>query len=419
MKISENAKKAIYIGTICSFAYFAVYITRNALSAATPQMLAAGYTEAYIGSVSSLFFVFYAFGQLINGLIGDRMKAKWMISGGLLFAAVANGLFPYLGKMPNLALIVFAMSGFFLAMIYAPMVKVTAENTEPIHAVRCSLGHTFASFFGSPVAGLLATFCIWQNVFVVSSASMVIMAVIVVAVFVYMERVGMVRYGQYTRPAPSEKEVSEAKLSARFGATVKQLYRLQIVKFSLVSILTGIVRTSVVFWLPTYIVQYLSYSETQGTTIFTVCSLVMSLTTFIAIFVYGRLKRDMNKTVLVMFVASAAFFLLTYLVAQPILNVSFLVLAIMAANGAATILWSCYCPSLRDTGLVSSVTGYLDFLSYMAAAIANVIFANAVTAIGWGNLLLVWLALSIVGVFIGLPYKGMSHLVKPKKSENP
>ena len=81
------------------------------------------------------------------------------------------------------------------------------------------------------------------------------------------------------------------------------------------------------------------------------------------------------------------------------------VLAIMAANGAATILFSCYCPSLRDTGLVSSATGYLDFLSYMAAAIANVIIANAVTSIGWGNLLLVWLALGVVGIFIGLPYK--------------
>ena len=405
MKISENAKKAIYIGTICSFAYFAVYITRNALSAAAPQMLAAGYTEAYIGSVSSLFFVFYAIGQLINGCIGDRIKAKWMISGGLLLAAVANGVFPYLVKTPNLAMIVYAMSGFFLAMIYAPMVKVTAENTEPIHAVRCSLGHAFASFFGSPVAGLLATFLVFQSVFVVSSASMVVMAVAVIVTFIYMEKCGMVRYGQYTRPAPSEQEEEKPKAAARFGAAVKQLYRLQIVKFSLVSILTGIVRTSVVFWLPTYIVQYLSYSETEGTTIFTVCTLVMSLTTFIAIYVYGRLNRDMNKTVLVMFVATAVFFFLTYLVAQPILNITFLVLAIMAANGAATILFSCYCPSLRDTGLVSSATGYLDFLSYMAAAIANVIFANAVTSIGWGNLLLVWLALGVVGIFIGLPYK--------------
>ncbi len=392
MKISTSAKKAIYLGTLCSISYFAVYIARNALSAATPQMLAAGYTESYIGSVSSLFFVFYAVGQLINGWIGDKIKAKWMISGGLLFAAVANGVFPFLGAYPTLAMLIFSLSGFFLSMIYGPMTKVVTENTEQIHAVRCSIGYTFASFFGSPAAGILASLFVWQSVFTVSSAAMALMAALVVAFFFVFERRGVVRYGQY-------------QPKAKGTGNLKQLFQMEIVKYSLVSILTGIVRTSVVFWLPTYIAQYLSFSETQATAIFTVCTLVISFTTFIAIFVYDRFGRNMNKTLLLMFVLSAIFFLLTYLVAVPILNIIFIVLAIMASNGAATMLWSCYCVSLRETGMVSSVTGYLDFLSYMAAAAANLIFANAVSAIGWGNLLLVWLGLAGAGILVALPYK--------------
>ena len=68
------------------------------------------------------------------------------------------------------------------------------------------------------------------------------------------------------------------------------------------------------------------------------------------------------------------------------------------------MLWSRYCPSLRDTGMVSSATGFLDFLSYMAAAAANLIFASAASTIGWGNLILVWLGLMIVGVLLMLPY---------------
>ena len=89
---------------------------------------------------------------------------------------------------------------------------------------------------------------------------------------------------------------------------------------------------------------------------------------------------------------------------RDILNIIFIVLAIMSSNGAATMLWSRYCPSLRDTGMVSSATGFLDFLSYMAAAAANLIFANAATAIGWSNLILVWLGLMIFGIIIALPY---------------
>ena len=77
----------------------------------------------------------------------------------------------------------------------------------------------------------------------------------------------------------------------------------------------------------------------------------------------------------------------------------------MSSNGAASMLWSRYCPSLRDTGMVSTATGFLDFVSYSAAAAANLIFANAVTDIGWGNLILVWMGLMIVGVVVSLPYK--------------
>ena len=51
-----------------------------------------------------------------------------------------------------------------------------------------------------------------------------------------------------------------------------------------------------------------------------------------------------------------------------------------------------------------SVTGFLDFISYMGAASANLLFANAVTKIGWSNLILVWLGLMVVGVIIALPY---------------
>ena len=106
-----------------------------------------------------------------------------------------------------------------------------------------------------------------------------------------------------------------------------------------------------------------------------------------------------------MFTSSAIGFALTYFVSHPVFNIIFIVLAIMSSNGAACMLWSRYCPSLRDTGMVSSATGYLDFLSYMAAAASNVIFANAAASLGWGKLILIWLALMVLGLIISLPYK--------------
>lgn len=391
MKLSPKARIAVLIGSLCSVSYFAVYIARNALSAVTPQMVENGYTEEYIGRISALYLVFYAFGQLINGAIGDKIKARWMISTGLLGAGICNFLFSYVVGIAWAAMAIYAVSGIFLSMIYGPMTKVVSENTEPIHATRCTLGYTFSSLFGTPAAGFLASLLAWQSVFAAASSVLVTMAIVSFFVFAAFERRGIVKYGQYK---PKEKGAKN----------IAVLFEHNIVKFAFISIITGVVRTSVVFWLPTYIAQYLQFSAKDSARIFTVASFIISLTTFIAVFIYEKLGHNMNKTILLMFSSAVLFFTLTYFFPAPSFNIVFIVLAIMSSNGAACMLWTRYCPSLRDTGMVSSVAGFLDFLSYTSAALANLIFANAATTIGWGNLILVWLALMVFGVILALPY---------------
>ncbi len=389
-KLSKEATNAILLGAMCSIAYFAVYIARNILSAVTPQMLDNGFREEYIGGVSSVYFVTYAVGQLINGAIGNKISAKWMIGLGLFGAGASNIVFSLVTANEVAAYIAYGATGYFLSMIYAPMAKLVAENTKHIYAVRCSVGYTFASFFGSPAAGILASFLVWQSVFTASSVALFGMSIVCFAVFTVFERCNVIS----PRISGKEKESTQS---------AKVLFKHQIVKFSLLSILTGVVRTSVVFWLPTYINQHLKFTDTQSAKIFTVATLVISVTAFIAIFIYERLGRNMNLSVFLMLASSTVFFLLTYFVSFPIINIIFIILAIMSSNAASSILWSVYCPSLRDTGLVSGATGFLDFLSYMAAALANFVFANAATYIGWGNLILVWAALVFIGVIVFLP----------------
>ena len=110
----------------------------------------------------------------------------------------------------------------------------------------------------------------------------------------------------------------------------------------------------------------------------------------------------MNRMLIVMFAFSAVSFGMMYAVPNIIVNVLFLFLAVLTANGASSVLWNAYCPSLKDTGMVSTATGYLDFLSYAAAALANQLFANAVTQIGWKNLILIWFGIMMAGVLISL-----------------
>ncbi|MBQ8566292.1 MAG: MFS transporter [Clostridia bacterium] len=400
MKITKEAKNAIMIGGLCSASYLAVYFARNILSAVTPKIVNGDEAMVeYIGVVSSLYFIFYAVGQLINGIIGDKIKAKYMISFGLLLAGATNIVFPYIFHIQNVAKFLYAMTGFFLSMIYAPMTKVVAENTNPIHTVRCSLGYELAALLGSPFAGLVASFLVWQSVFFVGSIALFVMAGLCMIFFIYFERKGIVTYGKYV------PTYTQSTQNHSFFSKINILIKHRIIIFSLISIITGVIRTTVVFWLPTYFSQYLGYSQDEAPVIFSVATLLISFSAFIAVFVYERLHRNMDLTILIMFTASALFFLGVYFLKNPVINIIFIVLAVIASNCCASMLWSRYCPSLRDTGMVSSATGYLDFLSYMAAAASSTIFANSVSTIGWGNLILIWMGLMVFGIFIMIPYK--------------
>lgn len=394
MKLSSGAKKAFLIGGLCSISYLAVYVAKGALSAATPQITQAGaFTTEQIGTLSSVFFTVYAIGQLINGSIGDKIKAKYMISFGLILASIGFLVLPLFAGSPNYAYIAYGSTGFFLAMIYGPMTKVVAENTEPIYATRCSIGYTIASFLGSPGAGILAAFLAWQWVFRGAGVVLLAMGAACLVAFSAMERRGIVKYGQFTRKKSTG------------GGGIKVLLKRQIVKFTFVSILTGVVRTSVVFWMPTYIAEHLHFTPETAALIFTITSFIFSFSAIISIVIYEWLKRNMDLTVLIGFVASAAFFLLVYFVPDPIVNVTCMTIAILANNISASMLWSRYCPSLYDTGMVSTATGFLDACSYLAASVSSKLFANAAGIIGWSNLILVWLGLMTCGILVALPWK--------------
>ena len=407
MKLRKNksAMNAIYLGALSCLSYLAVYFARNILGAVTPGMIEGGlFDEALIGKLSSLYFIMYAVGQLINGIIGDRVKAKYMMTLGLLFAGVSNFIFVNVAATPTLATLAYGFTGFSLSMIYAPMTRMIAENTETVYTTRCSVAYTFSSFFGSPVAGIAAALLSWQGVFYSSSAALIAMAIAVFLFATIFERRGIIRYDQ------------QKKQEKQKGVGIKPLFKRQIVKFTLIAMITGVIRTSVVFWMPTYFNQYLGFDPDQSALLFTIATLLISAAAFVAVFVYERLGSNMEKTILLMFGVAAVSFLLIFLIKQPIVNVFFMALAIMAANGVSTMMWSRYCPSLLDTGMVSSVTGFLDFVSYMAASFATNVFADAATTIGWGWLILIWAALMVAGFFVSLPYDAIIKRIKQKKN---
>lgn len=395
MKLTRELKSALALGSMCVISYLGCYIARNLLSVVTPEMVEnTSFTVESIGTLSTIYMVVYALGQLINGRIGDIFRAKWLVGVGLALTGVCNIMMPLFDSV-LISSIVYGASGLFQSMIYAPLMRTIAENTLPDHARRCSLGFTIASFLGTPVASFVAMLFNWEAAFFVCGAILIILGIACYVSFDAFERHGIISY----------KKSATGKTSAAFDLPL--LIKRSIIKFTIVAILTGIIRTSVVFWIPTYLTDYLSYSKDTAALLFSVITIIKTTNPYVTILIlYERIfRRNINLSLFTTFLISTVAFICMIFTSSPVLNIILLTVALFFSGCAATLVYSVWCPSLRDTGMVSSATGIVDAASYLGAGIANLLFANAINTIGWTWLIIIWSALMLVGIPTALNYE--------------
>ena len=90
---------------LCWAAYFSTYLCRLNYSAVMPELSGGNvFSSAQIASVSSVFFICYGAGQLLSGILGDRLDTRRMIFGGLFISSLSNILIFFFHSFPVPAL---------------------------------------------------------------------------------------------------------------------------------------------------------------------------------------------------------------------------------------------------------------------------------------------------------------------------
>ena len=85
-KTPSGTRYVLSLGIGGFVAYTVCYAGRSILSAIMPEMLqSTSFTREDFGLMGSAFFISYGFGQIVNGLLGDRVRARYMVSAGLFF----------------------------------------------------------------------------------------------------------------------------------------------------------------------------------------------------------------------------------------------------------------------------------------------------------------------------------------------
>ncbi len=80
---ARNPQVLLFFG--CFAAYVCAYLSRDTFSAVMPNILSqTEITKTEIGTISTVFLIFYGCGQLISGFLGDKIRSDKLIAMGLL-----------------------------------------------------------------------------------------------------------------------------------------------------------------------------------------------------------------------------------------------------------------------------------------------------------------------------------------------
>lgn len=389
----SELSKALQIGSVCVGSYMVSYYMRNVLSVTSPEMLNGGFfSTEFLGTLSSVYMLLYAIGQLFNGIIGDIVKPKLMICGGMLLSGLASILFSF-ANIPLLQVILFAIIGFSLSMLRGPLVKTISENTSADHSRILCTFFSFAGFSGPLIASLISMFCDWRKTFIIAGAIAIIIGVLVYVIFTAFEKNGRLTY-------------AFSKKSEGFKNIFKIFTLKNFLFYLFVGAIAEIFAASIGFWTPTYFTQKLGFTETASKAIFSAMSFIRAVIPFVTLFLFKAFKEKDIKIVRFAYLFAILFLVCMFFsTSLPYINVVFLILANLSIAVSSSLLWSIYIPSQRESGMVSTVNGFLDFSGYAVASGANILFAHAIGGLGWNGIIGIWTGIVALGAVIAFLVK--------------
>ena len=164
-------------------AYASYYLCRVNFAVAQPAILKEfpGWTNAQIGTIPSVYAVFYALGQIVNGTLGGRFGARHMMTAALVTASTTNLLFSFTHSF-TLMLVLWAINGYAQSAGWSLLVQVLSNwNTSKRRGTVMGLISTcyqVGNVLSWLLAGVLCDSIGWRAAFWVPSLILMPMAVV-------------------------------------------------------------------------------------------------------------------------------------------------------------------------------------------------------------------------------------------------
>ncbi len=401
---STYEKKAKRLVLLCWLAYTIVYIGKKTLSVNLADMIADGVcNNATGGSIGTAFLACYAIGQWISGWMGEKVRPRYMICGGLFMAGCCNILMSFGNSFPYFAL-VWGLCGVFCSMLWAPIIRAVALwTTEEIsHSAGASLTVTI------PAGTMLCyAFCAlalkignWRTAFLLCGLILCVSAFLLWFFFSALRDHTDVPTAGESAPHPTEGKATTPVSSVK-------LFCAGLVFTAICILFNGVIKDGLDLWIPTILNDRFISDSFMVSLICTILPVINIGGIYGAKYVYSRYKLTELGVCAVLFSISALSLgsvLLLVRFAGSGLIVAIAATVLLALSGAAMLganaMLLTFIPfHFGKIGRASAVTGMLNGFSYAAAALSGVVIGSLSKAAGWEAVFLACIGASLFGAF--------------------
>lgn len=384
-------KKSKSLIAVCTASYFVSYLTRINFAAVIAAVFADGTLQkSMAGAVTTVGFITYGVGQLISGKLGDRINPKSLMFVGFIVTSLMNFIIPFCHS-GYLMCTVWGVNGFAQSLMWPPMVKImkVALNSEEYNkgCVAVSWGSTAATIIIYLISPAIISALSWHFVFYTVASVAAVMSAVWFIKITKIEKSSGIAF----------KTLPTNAAESRGGS-----YSMNIAFLSLVMLaifLQGCLRDGVTTWVPTYISEVFSLgsevSILSGVAVPVLSLIGIQLTSIF----FNKMKKDPFKCTVILFLISAFGTAMLSLLpdASAIVTVLFSALTVACMHGINLIL-VCFLPAIyADEEHVSSLSGTLNFMTYVGSAASTYGFAVLSDSFGWGGTVISWLIISVLG----------------------
>jgi len=387
---------------MCFAVYFASYCTRINYGAAITAIAAdMNIAKNLAGIVSTGLFITYGAGQLVSGILGDRMPPQRLIFAGIFGASILNIL---MGLAHNiyLMIVLWCINGFCQAMLWPPLVRIMSELLDTEEYKKAVITVSVACTSSTILIYLLVPLCItvsgWRSVFYICAAIGIVISA------VWMIYIGKLKHsGIYSGASVRVSAVKAAKTpadSAVSGYSFGKLVGMAgIIPIFCGIVLHGMLRDGVQTWMPAFIDETYGLGASLSILTTVILPILATLSYPVATWLKKKFGNSELNSACFLFITSTgcSLLLLAFLKGSPLISIPLMAIVNASMHGINLMLISHVPQHFARYGRVSTVSGLLNSATYIGAASSTWGVALLSESFGWGFTIAIWAVIAAAG----------------------